>query len=317
MKLLAADIGGTKSWMCLSTIDAEGHQGILFEHIYQSLEFDNANDLLARFIADAGATNLKIDKMCLALPGVVSKRKASLTNLDWELDADTLENDFSIDHVCFINDFAAAALGVSTLDVSECITLNAGNPIEKCTKVVTGAGTGLGLAWLNFVDGRYHPNATEGGHIDFAPTSSHQVALFEMLLDEHDHVSYERLLSGEGLQTIYHFLNRTAEEVPSPSEITLSANEGNELAIQTLELFVEIYAAYIGNLAMLYKPLGGLYIAGGIASKILPWMQSKEFLEICFNKGRMRKVVENTPIYLVTNDRLGLQGVLSLGKISR
>lgn len=316
MKLLAADIGGTKSWMCLSTVDADGNQGIVFEHIYQSLKFDHVCALLERFISDAGVTGLKIDKMCLALPGVVGNRKAQLTNLDWELNAEVIEANFLVDHVCFINDFAAAALGISTLEASECITLNKGEPACNETKVVTGAGTGLGLAWLNYIDGNYHANATEGGHIDFAPTSTLQIALLEILLKEYEHVSYERLLSGEGLQAIYRFLNRSARMIPTPNEITIAADNGDALAKQCLELFVEIYGAYIGNLAMLYKPQGGIYIAGGIASKIYPWMASEKFLKACFSKGRMQNVVENIPIYLVSNDRIGLQGVLALGKIS-
>ena len=249
--------------------------------------------------------------MCLALPGVVTGQCAGLTNLGWQLDASELKSFFSIDYVHFINDFEAAALGVSTLTDSDYITLNEGESKDKAIKVVTGAGTGLGLAWLNYKQDRYLANASEGGHIDFAPNTAQQIALLEKLMSVYSHVSYERLVSGGGIETIYYFLKRSEQDKKTASEITAIALMGDELANEALNLFVAIYGAYIGNLAVLYKPAGGIYIAGGIAAKILPWMQSPVFLEACLEKGRMRKVVESTPIYLVTNDRLGLQGALT------
>ena len=320
MNILAADIGGTKSWLCLAKVDEKGKQDVLFEQLYQSQDFTNATHLLEHFLQEASTVSLKVSlkislkihRMCLALPGVVTDRKAGLTNLDWQLDADHLALKFSIDQVTFINDFEAAALGVSTLTQKDLIILNKAQAEEKAVRVVTGAGTGLGLAWLNYAHGGYRANATEGGHIDFAPVTTQQVDLLKFLMKDYEHVSYERILSGEGLQHIYRFLNSGTRGNISPSEITASAEQGYKLAQESLDLFVEIYAAYIGNLAVLFKPAGGIYIAGGIASKILPWMQSAEFLSAYFYKGRMRKVAESTPVYLINNNRLGLQGALSV-----
>lgn len=317
MNILAADIGGTKSWLSLVATDAEnlgnekGNQTILFEQRYLSNNFSDATALLTQFLRDASAQELKIERMCLALPGVVTEKTSSLTNLDWQLDADNLRETFSIDHIQFINDFEAAALGVRTLDPNDYITLNEGTPEDKAVKVVTGAGTGLGMAWLNYKQDNYYANTSEGGHIDFAPVTTQQIALLEKLMGNYSHVSYERLLSGAGLGTIYDFLKKPSQRSQAANQITAGALQDNELAKKTLAVFVEIYGSYIGNLAVLYKPAGGIYIAGGIAAKILPWMQSSVFLEACFQKGRMRKVVETTPIYLITNDRLGLQGALS------
>lgn len=317
MNILAADIGGTKSWLCLKAIgdlnsDTE-KQTVLFEHIYPSNDFSDATALLKRFLKDASAQELKIERMCLALPGVVTGQNASLTNLDWKLDSNDLKETFSIDHVNFINDFEAAALGVRTLSPNDYITLHRGRPEDKAIKVVTGAGTGLGMAWLSYdhKQSTYIANTSEGGHIDFAPVTAQQIALLEKLMGIYSHVSYERLLSGDGLETLYDFLKEPSQGSKLASEITAEALQGNQLAKDALTLFIEIYGSYIGNLAVLYKPTGGIYIAGGIAAKILPWMQSPAFLEACLQKGRMRKVVESTPIYLITNDRLGLQGALS------
>ena len=312
MKLLAADIGGTKSWLCLAEIDNEGKQSTLFERIYPSQNFKDATHLLEHFLQDANAQELKIFHMCLALPGVVTEEYASLTNLNWELDSKDLMSKFLIDNVTFINDFEAAAIGVSTMKREDYIILNIGKSHDKGIKVVTGAGTGLGMAWLSYQQGKYRANASEGGHIDFAPVTPSQISLLEKLMSVHSHVSYERLLSGEGLVVIYDFLKSPYQETITARKITQSALNGNELAKEAISFFVEIYGAYIGNLAMLYKPAGGIYIAGGIAVKILPWMQSQIFLSAYLHKGRILTLVQDTPLYLITNERLGLQGALSV-----
>lgn len=312
MNVLAADIGGTKSWICLARVATSGELHILFEHIYQSQNYKNASFLLKQFLQDASAEKLSINHMCLALPGITGKQTAKLTNLDWQLDAVQLKQEFLVDQVSFVNDFEAAALGISTLNKHDYITLNKGKFIEKGIKVVTGAGTGLGLSWLNYIHGHYRANSTEGGHIDFAPVNPQQIALLKTLQQSYSHVSYERLLSGDGLQAIYNFLKQTEQHTLTAKEITEQANHGNEIAQNSLKLFAEIYGAYIGNLAVLFKPTGGIYLAGGIASKILAWMQSPAFLHASTHKGRMSGIVKSTPIYLVNNNRLGLQGALSI-----
>lgn len=332
MKIIAADIGGTKSWLCLAELEthANGDHNkalsdiepkILFEHIYPSNGFSNATKLLETFLKDASALDEQIDRMCLALPGVVTEDQAGLTNLDWQLDREALEKYFSIDQVCFINDFEAAALGVTTLTEDDYVTLNEGNPEDNAVKVVTGAGTGLGVSWLNYVGGRYHSNPSEGGHIDFAPVNQQQMVLLNSLLKEYSHVSYERFLSGMGIENIYRVISESSNDDNAnttkikASEITARANEGDELALEALTLFISIYGSFIGNLAVLYKPAGGIYIAGGIAAKVSSWMTSDVFIEACLHKGRMEKIVKNTPIYLITNDRVGLQG--SLQKVTQ
>ncbi|MCK5902691.1 MAG: glucokinase [Cocleimonas sp.] len=313
MNFLAADIGGTKSWLCLVQENDEGESKILSEQIYSSSHFSNATRLLEAFLEDIDIS-LTINKACLALPGVIKGKQATLTNLNWSLDADDLKNKFSIDQLHFINDFEAAALGVGTLVSSDCITLNDAETDVQATKVVTGAGTGLGLAWLTVAHQRHYAHASEGGHIDFAPTSTQQIALLAFLLKNYSHVSYERLLSGEGLQNIYCFLNQSIVGIPQPEQISKMAQKGDPLAKKSLMLFIEIYAAYIGNLALLFKPAGGIYIAGGIAARIVPWMESKAFQEAYFHKGRMKKIAKNTAVYLIRNHRLGLQGALSAAK---
>ena len=237
-RLLAADIGGTKSWLCLYDKKHESNQIVLFEKIYQSQHFTNATKLIERFLQDANAQDIKISHMCLALPGIVTEQYARLTNLEWTLDAKDLRSRFSAESVTFMNDFEAAALGVSTLASKDYITLNDAQSQDKAIKVVTGAGTGLGLAWLNYEKGRYFANASEGGHVDFAPVTKQQISLLEELMSHHSHVSFERLLSGEGLETIYHFLNQSKQDKTKANEITKIALMGNALADEALKLFV-------------------------------------------------------------------------------
>jgi len=326
LNILAADIGGTKSWLSLYQLKPDSGKKtqpvILFEKIYKSADFTNFDSLLDRFLTENGPEN-PVDKMCLALPGVIKQRHTTLTNLQWELDADQLEQHFSIKSVCFVNDFEAAAMGLETLQQDDLLELNAAARDDKAICVITGAGTGLGLAWL---DNTRHPVkifATEGGHCDFAPTNDLQIALLKFLQKKYHHVSYERILSGPGLVALYAFLDTQASgdgkiissqdmaDVPTMAKkIHQMADQGQPQAVACLTLFVEVYASYIANLALLYKPQGGIYIAGGIAAKIQSWMQKPGFTKSYLNKGRMRDLVSQIPVFLVTNDRLGLQGAM-------
>jgi glucokinase len=169
-------------------------------------------------------------------------------------------------------------------------------------------------------DGQYRAWPSEGGHIDFAPADARQARLLEFVRDELDatgiavHVSWERLVSGLGLGSLYRFCRHEAvadvavEDTPDGAEISALAAGGDAAAEAALELFIELYGAWVGNVALLYKPSGGLYIAGGVATHLRQRMQSPRFMAACTDKGRMRGVVEATPIFLITNKRLGVQG---------
>ncbi len=323
MYILAADIGGTKSWLCLYDVDQVDTKKIkiVCEHRYASTDFSNFSLLLSDFLQRVKTEALvAIDLMCLALPGVITQGRSHLTNLDWTLDQEQLQQDFSLKEVFFINDFQAAAMGVNYLDKEDYIALNPAKRKKQSITVVTGAGTGLGLAWMDNTQAQLQLFSTEGGHCDFAPVNDQQIELLRFLGQHYGHVSYERILSGEGLVKLYQFFN--------PDDLVVESTETSAMtqiihhlathvnaqwhpqAKAAINLFVQIYAAYIGNLALLYKPAGGIYIAGGIAIHILPWMQEEQFLTHYLNKGRMRHLAEKTALYLVTNTRLGLQGAL-------
>jgi len=317
MEWIAGDIGGTKSWLAWPVREsAGGRQRLRFERCYASADFSSVDSLLHRFIADAGAPGLP-DGLLLALPGALDGQRVKLTNLDWTLDAAELQTALGIREVRFINDFQAAAAGVATLTDADVLALNPQPAEPGGVRAVTGAGTGLGLAFmLPAADGAYQSFATEGGHIDFSPANAQQARLLERLHAAYGHVSWERVVSGLAMNDLYRFC--CAEQGRTPPDatmdgaaLTVRAESGDAAAEAALGLFVDLYGAWVGNVALLYQPRGGLYIAGGVATHMQARMQSPRFMAAASDKGRMRGVVERTPIFLITSTRLGLQGAMA------
>ena len=316
MDWIAGDIGGTKSWLVwLAQPSAAGLPQPRFEQIYASADFASADDLLRRFMADAGASNPP-GGVLLALPGALDGQRARLTNLDWMLDAAAMQQALGVREVRFINDFQAAAAGVETLTHADVVALNPRAAAVGGVRAITGAGTGLGLAFmLADAGGRYRSFATEGGHVDFAPANALQVRLLERLRAEYGHVSWERVVSGSALNDLYRFCcaelgAALPDEAVDGAALAVRAEAGEAAAVAALDLFIDVYGAWVGNVALMYQPFGGLYIAGGVATHMLARMQSPRFMAAATDKGRMRGVVERTPIFLITCKRLGVQGAM-------
>jgi glucokinase len=211
----------------------------------------------------------------------------------------------------------AAAAGVATLTAADVVALNP-QPTEAAgVRAITGAGTGLGLAFmLADAGGRYRSFASEGGHIDFAPANARQQRLLEQLRASYGHVSWERAVSGLAMSDLYRFCcaeHHTAlpGEPVDGAALVARAAAGDAAAEAALDLFIDLYGAWVGNVALLYQPRGGLYVAGGIAVHLQARMQSPRFMAAATDKGRMRGVVERTPIFLITNSRLGVQGAIA------
>ena len=327
MDIIAGDIGGTKSWLAwVSGPDHASHE-VFFERVYASADFADATALLKQFMRDAQTQSKQVclapTCLTLALPGAVFANRAKLTNLDWTLDAATLQVTLGINMVQFINDFQAAAAGVATLTASDTLALDAQPVIRSGVRAITGAGTGLGLAWMVAdAAGGYRTFATEGGHADFAPANAQQTRLLAFMRDElvrhhqSGHVSWERLVSGLGLDALYRFClfditGTVSGETLDGAKLALLAASGDDAANAALDLFIDLYGAWVGNVALLYRPEGGLYIAGGVAIHLQQRMQSPRFMAACTDKGRMRNVVARTPIFLITNRRLGVQGAIA------
>jgi glucokinase len=316
MELIAGDIGGTKSWLAWVTGEADGARQLRFEQVYASAAFATADDLIRQFIADSQLTAVP-DRLLLALPGPLHAQHTTLTNLDWTLEAADMGASLGIASVRFINDFQAAAAGVATLTAADFVVLNPQPAEPDGVRAITGAGTGLGLAFmLADACGRTRSFASEGGHIDFAPANALQQRLLERLRAVYGHVSWERVVSGLAMNDLYRFCcaeQNTAlpDEPVDGAALVARAAAGDAAAEAALDLFIDLYGSWVGNVALLVQPRGGLYVAGGIAVHLQARMQSPRFIAAATDKGRMRGVVERTPIFLVTNSRLGVQGAIA------
>ena len=316
-RFLAGDIGGTKTLLQLST--ADGARDPLLQKFYLNAGYAGLAEMLDEFLREAGAPS--IVAACFALPGPVSGRRVRLTNLPWEVDADALAARFAISRISLINDFEAVGHGIAALLPGDLLTLQAGIPQMRGVRVVAGAGTGLGVAWLSWMNGDYAVHPSEGGHVDFAPADATQYALLQYLRQRHGHVSCERIVSGPGLVAIFEFLRDSGLGLPSAqliaavgegdgaAAITRFAQQGDEpIAQMALDLFVRIYGAFVGNLALLALPRGGIYVAGGIAAKIAATMQRGGFMRAFHDKGRYAGLLETLPLHIVTNPQAGLLG---------
>lgn len=313
---LSGDIGGTKTLLCLTAEDAAIP---VLQKSYPSGEFAGLADILTMFLHEAGGGD--IAAACLALAAPVTSRQVRLTNLPWVVDADALAAQFGIRRVSLINDFAAVGYGIAALTAADVLPLQAGMAQPQGVRLAVGAGTGLGVAWLSPSEQGYVVHPSEGGHSSFSPSNDVQYALLHYLQARHGHVSFERVVSGMGIVAIYEFLRDTQRATPSPAllqamlagdaaaALAQAALVGREaIACMTLDLFVELYGAFVGNMALAALPRGGIYLAGGIAAKIVPLMQHGKFKQAYLAKGRFTELLASFPMYLVTHAHIGLLG---------
>ena len=307
--ILAGDVGGTKTRLVVA--DTERPEDVLYEARYNSADFDGFEPLLKTFIEESGSDNSHLAALSLALPGVVNGAEARLTNLPWTISKKALQDEFDVEQIHFMNDFQASALGTAHLMAQDLVCLNPGVHNNEATRVAVGAGTGLGVSWMTCDGADSRAWSTEGGHVDFAPVDEQQIELLRFLIKRHGHVSYERLLSGEGLVALYEFCSGNDAGEIDAAWVHAEAENNNEAASRAMSLFVCIYGAFVGNMALLFKPEGGIYITGGIAAKIISWMKSDDFITAYLGKGRMRTVVEQMSVYLVINERVGVIGAIS------
>jgi glucokinase len=263
--------------------------------------------------------------VCLAVAGPVHQTPAGqsvrVTNLSWGLDSRALTAEFGFPRLRLINDFQAVGYGIETLMHDDLVVLQQGQPEPYGVRAVLGAGTGLGQAVLIRQQKHYEVFPTEGGHVDFAPADDEQVDLWRYLQVRYGHVSCERIISGPGLVDIYGFLRGQGRAAESPrlagelrqgdpaSAISNAAlTDGDPLAMQALELFVRVYGAQAGNLALSVLAGGGIYIAGGIAPKIIDKLRDGEFMRAFQAKGRMASLLQSVPVSVVMNENVGLLG---------
>jgi glucokinase len=299
--ILAGDIGGTNTRLAL--VDGDPRAPVAFD-VYPSGEHASLEEIIRAFLA---AHTGSLSDAAFAIAGPVRNGHVQVTNLPWSVDAESLARTVGLDRVLLLNDLEANAWGLATLHAGDVHVLNAGRPDAVGNAAVCSAGTGLGEAGM-YWDGRRHlPFACEGGHTDFAPLTEDQERLREFVAAQHGHVSYERVCSGPGLETIYGFL--AGGRAPAAPEITELALAGKDAtAVAALDLFVEIYGAEAGNLALKLMATGGVYLGGGIPPRILPKLEDGSFMRCFTAKGRFADLLAGIPVRVILNDRTALQG---------
>ena len=293
---LAGDIGGTK--VLLALVDAAGE--IRHKRRFASADFLSFEDLLAAYLREVSPP---IGGGCLAVAGPVADdgRSAKITNLPWTIDAPALERHFGTGPLTLINDFAGVALGVARLTDGQVCTLQTGEPLAGGVKLVIGAGTGLGMALL--LGDRVLPS--EGGHVGFSPQDDAQARIWAALMLEHGRVTAERVISGPGLAAIHRVLAGTDAD---PAMIAEQALAGESVARYSVEVFLAAYGAFAGDMAMATMARGGVYLAGGIAAKLLPLLRSGPFPAAFNAKAEHAGLVARMPVHVVIDADIGLAG---------
>ena len=312
----------------LGVLDSQGYRALRADG-FRNDQYPGVAEIVESFLAACPERPQSIASACFALAGPITGRRMRLTNLPWEVDAEVLAARLHLAHVRFVNDFAAVGYGIDGLEPAELRTLQAGRPESRGVRAVLGAGTGLGMATLVWIGSAYRVLPSEGGHSDFAPVNEVQTRLLHYLSNRLGRVWCGAVLSGRGLERIYAFLSEadtlrlrtSASRVDavqmSAAEITSRALEGADpRAVSAMNLFLDIYGAVAGNLALTVMARGGLYIAGGIAPRIASMFAEGGFLRAFCSKGKFAEIMQTIPVHIVLSPDVGLRGARTLAVLA-
>ncbi|MGH8069821.1 MAG: glucokinase [Candidatus Entotheonellia bacterium] len=315
--ILAGDIGGTNSRLAFFAGDGERLERVV-EETYTSLDHANLEAMVKKFMS---SHDLSVDVACFGIAGPVRNGRVEAVNLPWVIDARELAHVLRVKVVGLLNDLEAHAYGIAMLAPEDFVLLNQGTPDASGNAAVIAAGTGLGEAGLYWDGQRHRPFACEGGHTSFAPDDPLQMELLGFLRHEYGHVSWERVLSGPGLYNIYRFLRDTGRgEEPDwltremhqhdPSAVISQAALAGSSALcqQALDLFVSLYGAEAGNVALKIMATAGVYVGGGIAPKIIQKLTGSTFMDAFVAKGRLKPLLQEIPVRIIMNDKAALLG---------
>jgi glucokinase len=319
--ILAGDVGGTKTLLALFSKGQQGYQ-CLKKARYASTDFASFDALLSLFLSEAEQT--QVSTVSIGVAGLIVDGSCHATNLPWLLNSSEIGQSLGASDVFLINDLEASAWGLLVLPEHDFVELNPNAEQRSGNHAVIAAGTGLGEAIIAWDGAKHHIVATEGGHSDFAPRNAQEIALLQFLLAKYpEHVSYERLVSGEGLVNIYRFLEQLATIPANPAiEQQLRTQDAaavigemgtrgdDALCVAAVQLFCELYGAEAGNLALKCLPYAGVYLAGGIAAKILPIIKAGYFMEGFISKGRYREMLQGLSIKVCLEPEVALLGAL-------
>jgi len=315
--ILAGDIGGTNARLALFDGD-NGKFQLVSASVYPSREYSGLDEIVAKFVDMA---NVHADTACFGVAGPVRNGRVEASNLPWIIDAQRLSDELKIKQALLINDLEANAWGIAMLEAKDVVTLNQVKGDGVGNRAVISAGTGLGEAGMCWDGTEHHIFASEGGHGDFAPRNELEIDLLHYLHAKFGHVSYERIVSGPGLVNVFEFLRDTGRgSVPKwlademlradpAAAISRAAMDGKDpLSEQALDIFVSIYGAEAGNLALKVMATGGVYLGGGIAPRLLSKLAGPLFMHAFTAKGRMQALLESMPVRVITNTNTALLG---------
>jgi len=315
--ILAGDIGGTKTNLGLFI---QGKRRPL-PKVIETFSSQNAPDLehiIRQFLEIHPAS---VIHACFGVAGPVVDGKSKTTNLPWNISEDQIKKQFHFQHVRLVNDLTATAMAIPLLDRDEFFPLNQADSIKDQNLALIAPGTGLGKAILIYQNGRYLPVPSEGGHADFAPNSETETELWRYLHQRYGHVSIERVVSGSGLVNIYAWLKdsgrlnepdwlrqklKEMDPAKTITEAALANKDGG--CVKALNMFVSIFGAVAGNLALTGITTSGVYLGGGIPPKILSKFKEDIFMEAFTNKGRFKGLLEKIPVKVILNDKAALIG---------
>jgi glucokinase len=314
--ILAGDIGGTKTLLGLFRPDGPRPSRVRFA-AYATLDYPGLPDIVDVFLAEQPPP-APIQCATFGVAGPVIDQSAEMTNVPWRVDAAELSARFKFRHVKLLNDLEAMAYSVPVLTASELHQLQAGDRTAEGNIALVAAGTGLGTSFLHWMDGRYAPIASEGGHTDFAARTDREIELLEFLRARYGRAEVEHVLCGPGLLNLADFTHangrcptlEAANGSPDlPAEVSRAALAGScACCVEALDLFVSAYGAVAGNFALAAVTRGGVFIGGGIAPRILPALEKGTFIEAFNAKAPMHPLLEAMPVHVILNPEAGLLG---------
>jgi len=310
--ILAGDLGGTKSNLGLFDVRQEKLEGVAKKR-YATQQHSGLDELVKDFLRE---TSGKVTASCFGIAGPVVDNKVHGSNMPWEVDGAYMARLLGLNRVRLLNDLEAAAYGIGVMESKDLETLHTGVETLEANRAVIAAGTGLGEGVL-FWDGKQHlPMATEAGHADFAPHTKQQADLWQYLSTRSEFVTSETILSGGGFQRVHEFLDASVRHPgfddhkidPAPEIARMGLSGECRVCVETLNLWVEVYGAEAGNLALRSVARGGIYITGGIAVKILPKMKNGRFAAAVQHKEKLGDFLAQIPIHVVLNEDCPLLG---------
>lgn len=322
MLFLAGDIGGTKSSLALSERSNSNTSTILVR-TYPSKKYNDFFSMLEEFLRNDAQLPNPPKAACIAIAGPVQNRKVNVTNLPWIVSEEKIKERFNIDHVKLINDFQAVGYGLTSLGDNDLEILQIGKANNDGPKALIGAGTGLGTGIIISNNGHTKILPSESGRTDFAPRDEFEIELLQYLMRTKKRVACEAILSGKGLVSIFEFLiakgvarasselhQRLKSNDPAAEISAYGLSGKDQLAKLSLHHFVKIYGATAGNLALTSLATGGVYVAGGIAPKIINKLKDGTFVDSFNDNPKMNKILQNIPIRVVLDTNVGLHGAL-------